>query len=325
MEYQICNFKFLQENLKNLKIGEYYFEKVQDYEEIVEKKLYKPGATKWPLDSQGKIVKVPEQEGSHQVTCIATAEQEEKDSVLLLGGKGIKDILLLYNFFARRSSCVLEDKWKTDYRFDNVGISFGAEKGEEGETFELIETAFKTIHNINWLNENQESIFPFHWLIESRVPRIFEISYVLRWIAFNVLWKSENLGERFRYILNKYLDKNDEIPKLEIEFYKVFLANIRNLIIHRGNLSLDGYRQKLNDGRDGFEKRHKDFFNNKIKTEDDFLKFKCGSWYILDSLLSVFFARMFGIENVNNYIVGNQVEWIKNYFQSLKIPDLMGG
>ena len=63
------------------------------------------------------------------------------------------------------------------------------------------------------------------------------------------------------------------------------------------------------------------FFNQHIN-QNNFSEFKHSSRCVLDSLLTIFFAKIFGIKNINSYIDSNETEWIKNYFQSLKIPNL---
>lgn len=309
LQYKICNFEIPKQNIQ---LGGYHFERVPDYGERIDR-LYKSAIVKkLPI----KKIRIPEKEGSHQITVIATPLGKEENSKLLMApAPRINDVLLLYNFFKRRNSCIFEDKYKTDHRFDEAGIQF-----DNYEIFKLIKVAFQTIHEPNWLDKNQESIFPFHWLMESRVPKVFEISYVSRWVAFEILWKSKILKEEFKNILNDYIKKINK--NFEIEFYERFLANIRHCIVHQGTCNFKNFLNQFNDPRSRFKPPHKKFFNQHIN-KNNFSEFKYSSRYVLDSLLTIFFAKIFGIENVNNRVIGNEIEWIKSYLQSLNIPDLV--
>ncbi len=301
-------------------IDNYIIKRIPEYNESI-KGMYKPPrlrkTTTFLPKFEEREWEEPCQYGSHQITGIATVKNEERDSMLLKGGKtkAIYDILFLYNFFTGGAACLEKDIDRFGHR-TRRGTTF--EKYFENNNIDVSCLIFDSLVEINkneWkAGRKDREILAFNFLLDAREPKSFNLQFIEEWICLALLCSAilENNIESEHGIFDDYAKEIEQIKKIN---FKLCLQAIRNKYVHDGSCSLSLFSREIEGfGNPPICKSFKDALNNILKTERDFDGFKVDSWLVMDYFLSRIFANIFNVEEKTNSIDEDIFREVKNYF-----------
>lgn len=290
---EICNFPVTKDGYS---IADYQFTRVSDY-------------------NSDDFVK----RDKHMVTATAQLKTDisvEKKSILWEGknSTALMDILLLYNFFYRGTACLKDIMHREPYKVEK-GISFYKLSDD------YIGKVLACIQNKKWKSTNKKRILALHFFFASRTNASLQILFFEKWLAFDLFdYKND---KEFVDDLCKRID----VKRGKFETIRKFWREIRNCYFHEGTCPYQSFKKQLGKKykkngkeRNRFSSEEKYFFNAKIATEQKFNAFKGQSVFIMEYILALSFAKIFGVEDacINKGINEKYyIERIKAYFNEL--------
>jgi hypothetical protein len=236
-------------------------------------------------------------------------DTEERPSLLWEGNATrLQDILLLYGFFARKLTCLKED-YCEDKRFyrppARKGINFSNPWGEVRMALGVIK---------EWKGKkHQREILAFHYFLAFRTERFQHLKFAIFGIycELNRKWKDQEVWGKF---LN--------ISQDDFELIMACWRRLRNLSVHDVNYTRTVFIEKRKKKEKYFKLTSSQIrdFNEKVKDEAEFEKFIGDSLTAVDSLLTYYFANLFGCLSLDHPPVITDIYYscLKSYFKSCK-------
>lgn len=319
-EYKICNL-YVQSGGGS--IGDYKFKRADDYREKI-KLLYKPERTKESLkiifvnskkktseqtnDGYADIVYEPMRYGSHQVTALATIDENKETSSVFSNNKTtIYDILLLYNFFIGQNSC-LEDDIEEFSHLAKRGVFLG--EGCDFTIAHIIDTALKELSKAEWINGSKnKEILSFLFFLDAKDHKKLQISLLESFTAFEIL----EPGEQFNGAIFDVYECDKYITEFKKGDFKEIIAILRNKNVHEGHCSLGEFKEEIL--RRSTTNQLKNFVN--LMKEIDFGQFKVDTWVVMDYLLCRIYSKIFCIEHIVRDFNRYYLKQVHSYFSSI--------
>ena len=259
---------------------------------------------------------------THSLTADATLKKgnTSKESVLIEDGLELKDILLLYNFFKRGTAC-LDDESNL---FPYYKISSGCELKEmpSDQLEEMLQKTLSFIQEPRWKKKHKDKVLAFNWLLAARRVDYLQLMFFQTWMAI------DSIKRKVRDALcGSLLNVSSE----RFNTMRGFWREIRNSYVHEGICNyahfvaygLNGFFYKKNRKEPRFNNNEKKLFNQNVDKQN-FDDFKCASVDIMETILTLYFFKILGMDDtqIKNQI--NHIDWhrknINHYFDNLHMP-----
>lgn len=320
-EYEICN---LYVEPAGGSIGDYKFKRTEDYNEKIKlfnkpereikkfKILFisaKEKVNELSDENEPEVILEPIRYGSHQVTAIATIDEEkEKKSIFSNEHTQIYDILLLYNFLIGQNSCLKADIGKFMH-LQKRGVFLDEEC--KYTISHIINSILEELGRDEWQNGRKDKeILSFLFYLDSMDPKDLQISFIEKHISFSIL----ESADQFNGLIFDTYHLSSLIPLFYKGDFKEIISIIRNKYVHSGQCSLAQFKNELM-ARTQVTPKLKNFVNSIDK--NIFNKFKIDTWKVMDYLLARIFSQVFCIDKKVEEFNTYWFRQIKIYFSKI--------
>ena len=265
---------------------------------------------------------------THILTALATLKKKvnkPKKSVLIEGGSELRDILFLYNFFKRGNACLDEDSKMFPYCKITNGCKLKPMPGYQLQ--KMLQKTLNFIQEPKWKKEHKNKVLAFNWLLVARKPDYLQLKFFKTWMSIDSINKKVS-NELCKKLLDVSSERFNTIRGFWREIRNSYthegICNYDNFVVSNRKYGLNGFFcKKKNQKELRFNNDEKKLFNQNVDKQN-FDDFKCASVDIMETVLTLYFFKVFGIDDTQIKNQTDHIDWhIKNinyYFNNLHMP-----